>query len=150
MDNISLDYCVGKIYNSLTALYIGAGTATRTPGDYFRVDRRTGKATHKPLKDTHEYIHPSVRTRTCLDGPGVEDRGDYDSKALRGWIVTVDKENAHRKNSTVIWKAPRHQKRAFKVLPESVLKETEWKMLEKSPEMYDYLVQDASVTLGRR
>lgn len=132
----------GEIYNSLTALYLFAGTTTRTPGDYYRIDRRSGKPTHKPLKNTHEYIHPSVRTRTLLGGPGAHDRGDYDSKALERWEVTVDKENVHRKQSVVVWRAPRGQKRAHKILPESVLKETELELLEKSPDMYDYLMQD--------
>lgn len=62
----------------------------------------------------------------------------------------MDKENVNKKNSTVIWKAPRGQRRANKVLPESILRELEWKMLEKSPEMYDYLAKDPRVTLGRR
>ena len=132
----------GEIYNSLTALYLVAGTTTRTPGDYFRIDRRTGKPTAEPLKNTHEYIHPSVRTRTLLGGPGSEDRGDYDAKALRGWEATVDKENVNRKQSVVVWRAPRGQTRAHKVLPESVLKETELRLLERSPDMYDYLMQD--------
>ncbi|KAL8793857.1 MAG: hypothetical protein Q9195_003583 [Heterodermia aff. obscurata] len=140
----------GKIYNSITPVYTIAGSTTRTPGDYFRINRRTGKTSPKPLKNTHEYIHPSVRTRTCLDGPGIEDRGDYDSKALKGWSVTVDRENINRKNSTVIWKAPRGQKRANKVLPESILRETEWRMLERCPEMYDYLARDPRGTLGKR
>ena len=140
----------GKIYNSLTPVYVAGGTTTRTPGDYFRVDRRTGRTTNKPLKNTHEYIHPSVRTRTCLDGPGIEDRGDYESKALQGWNVTVDKDNVNKKNSTVIWRAPRGQNRSNKVLPESILRELEWRMLEKSPEMYDYLAKDPRLTLGRR
>lgn len=140
----------GNIVDSQTPVYTLVGTEIRTPGDYYRVDRQTGKETSKPLKNTHEYIHPSVRTRTCLDGPGIEDRGDYESKALRGWSVTVDKENINKKNSTVIWRAPRGLNFVNNVLPESILKETEWKMLEKSPEMYDYLAQDPLRTLGRR
>ena len=140
----------GKIYESLTPIYTIAGSTTRAPGDNYRVDRDTGRPTTKPLKNTHEYIHPSVRTRTCLDGPGIEDRGDYQSKALKGWNVTVDKENVDRKNSTVIWRAPRDRRRANKVLPESILRETEWRMLEKSPEMHDYLAQDPRTTLGKR
>ena len=139
----------GKIYNSLTAVYLVAGTATRTPGDYYRIDRRTGRPTSKPLKNTHEYIHPSVRTRTFLYGPGSDDRGDYDSKAMGGWNVTVDKQNINRKQSVVVWRAPRSQKRAHKVLPESVLKETELRLLEKSPEMYDYLMQDPRKAVRR-
>ncbi len=137
----------GEIYNSLTAAYVVAGTTTRTPGDYYRIDRHTGEPSSKPLKNTHEYIHPSVRSRTCLDGPGIDDRGDYDAKGLRGWEVKVDKENVNRKQSVVIWRAPRNQKRVLKVLPESVLKETEIRLLEKSPEMYDYLMQDPRRTL---
>ncbi len=123
-------------------MYVVAGTTTRTPGDYYRIDRYTGEPTSKPLKNTHEYIHPSVRLRTCLDGPGIDDRGDYDAKGLHGWEVKVDKENVNRKQSVVIWRAPRNEKRVHKILPESVLKDTEIRLLEKSPEMYDYLMQD--------
>lgn len=123
------------------------GTTARTPGDYYRINRHTGKPTHKPLKHTHEYIHPSVRTRTCLDGPGTSDRGDYDAQGLEGWEVVVDKENVNRKQSVVIWRAPQNERRVQKVLPESVLKETEIMLLEKSPEMYDYLMEDPRRTL---
>ena len=140
----------GKIVDSQTPVYTLAGTTIRTPGDYYRVDRQTGKPTSKPLKNTHEYIHPSVRTRIYLGGPGIEDRGDYDPKALEGWSVTIDRENINRKNSTVIWRSPRNQRFVNDVLPESILRETEWRMLEKSPEMYDYLAQDPMRTLGKR
>lgn len=61
----------------------------------------------------------------------------------------VDRENVNKKNSTVIWKAPRDQKRVHKVLPESILRELEWRVLERSPEMYDYLAKDPRATLGR-
>lgn len=131
----------------MTALYILAGTTTRTPGDYYRIDRHTGEPTSKPLKNTHEYVHPSVRSRTCLDGPGTGDRGDYDARGLRGWHVTVDKENVNRKHSIVIWRAPRNQKRVLKILPESMLKETELRLLEKSPAIYDYYMEDPRRTL---
>ena len=71
----------GEIYNSMTGVYGLGGRTVRTPGEYRRTDPITQRPTRKPLKDTHEYVHPSVRSRRELDGPGVQDRGSYDPPA---------------------------------------------------------------------
>jgi len=67
-----------------------AGTHhVRTPGQYFAVNGETGRAVHdpphskfpRPLENTQERIHSSVRTR-LLRGPGINDKGRYLAEAL--------------------------------------------------------------------
>jgi hypothetical protein len=61
----------------------------RTPGQYFAVNSETGRAVHdppnnkfpKPLENTQERIHSSVRTR-LIRGPGINDKGGYIAEAL--------------------------------------------------------------------
>jgi hypothetical protein len=61
----------------------------RTPGQYFEVDGKTGRAVHDPpnskfpkaLENTQERIHSSVRIR-LLRGPGINDKGKYIAEAL--------------------------------------------------------------------
>ena len=37
------------------------------------------------LRDTREFVHPSVRVRVAGKGPGVGGKGAYDPPALKGW-----------------------------------------------------------------
>jgi len=72
-------------------LYKIAGTHhVRSPGQYFVVDGETGRAVHdppnsnflKPLENTQERIHSSVRIRLARNGPGINDKGTYIAEAL--------------------------------------------------------------------
>lgn len=72
-------------------VYEVAGTHhVRTPGQYFVVDGETGAPVHdpphsrflKPLENTQERIHSSVRIRLARNGPGINDKGMYSAEAL--------------------------------------------------------------------
>ncbi|KAI9741145.1 MAG: hypothetical protein M1834_002858 [Cirrosporium novae-zelandiae] len=127
----------GKLYNSLTSVYLAGGMATRTPGSYHRVDPDTGKVASKSLRNTNEYIHSSVRSRTQLKGPGLEDRGDYESKALKDWRLVKDHEGDTVPQPLYLWRAPNRRK----VIPESALKGSERILLEMDPDVEDCVME---------
>lgn len=132
----------GKIYDSLKGIYLLDGAMTRTPGSYLRADPSTGNPTSKPLRQTNEYIHPSVRTRLELSGPGKDDRGDYDAKALDPYKLKYEDDPMNGTRPRVMWVsrskprkgAPRTE------LPESPLWEKERQLLKQSPKMFDYVL----------
>lgn len=128
----------GKIYNSNTGAFAVSGSTTRTPGDYRRRDPRTGEMTRKPLRDTNEYVHASVRSRYALRGPGYAGRGDYDPPALRDYALRS--EHASRLPTPFFWedRGPEGI-----ILPEAPLRKVEKMLLGKSPEIYDYVMDAA-------
>ena len=132
----------GEIYNSLRGIYMLGGAKTRTPGFYLRPHPETGEPTSRPLRDTNEYVHPSARARTELGGPGVEDRGEYESKALDGYRLKVRSERDRVPGEpAAVWESIARKKGGpRRILAESPLWETERKLLEYSPEVYDYLL----------
>ena len=70
--------------------------------------------------------------------------GDYTPKALEGWNATVDKRPVDQKNNTIVWRAPEDSDNVQPVLPESVLKDTELELLEKSPKIYDFVMRKST------
>ena len=144
----------GKIYDSMSGVYALGGATVRTPGRYYRVDPDTGKETDAPLKDTCEYIHPSVRTRLKLKGTGIDDKGLYDCQALQDWKLVVDyPENSEffdeadeEKRATraprtldVFWKLRTQQTNVTtRILPESPLWPLERELLELDPDFEEY------------
>jgi uncharacterized protein (DUF2235 family) len=63
----------GKLYDSNTFPQSLAGQRTRGPGQYHRTFYETGKTNFaKPLENTNEQIHSSVRARMDMGGRGVE------------------------------------------------------------------------------
>lgn len=108
----------GKIYRSMTGIYILGGRTTRTPGMYCKVDPDTGETTGRPLRQTNEYIHPSARSRTVLKGPGPEDEGTYDSHALEDYKLKF-MDDTESQRPIAFWKR-RSRARGSKVkdLPE--------------------------------
>ena len=129
----------GEIYASARGLYGLAGRTTRTPGNYFRSDPYTGRPTSKRLKSTNEYIHASVRSRIGLGGPGSEDRGRYDCRALADWSFEMDSA-ADSKEPMIVWKNMSGKEGGQKVIPEAALLETERRLLETSPKVEDYIL----------
>jgi hypothetical protein len=129
----------GKLYNSLVGVYAVGGGTTRTPGRYYAVDPESGKETDRPLRDTHEYVHPSVRTRFVLGGPGVEDDGVYEPEALDDWRLVVQYHDGDRRSKPdVFWKARFSSRNvSTRILPESPLWDLEKKLLRMDPEMED-------------
>ncbi|KAF2086716.1 hypothetical protein K490DRAFT_15318, partial [Saccharata proteae CBS 121410] len=131
----------GKIYNSSSGIYALGGTTARTPGLYRAVDPDTGRPSRRPLRDTHEYIHPSVRTRLRLGGPGLEDRGRYDPEAMDPWRLVVEYDDDGRPN--VYWRLrQRVDERSVStnVLPESPLWGLERDLAQRDPDTYAYVV----------
>jgi uncharacterized protein (DUF2235 family) len=139
----------GEIYNSVTGVYALAGTKVRTPGNYYRVDPATGRPTKKLLKNTNEYIHASARSRTGLNGPGVQDRGVYESRALREWQFSTEEPTADAQEPMVVWTDHSDRNEGQKVIPEAILLPTERALLENSPRVEDYVLDMKAPTKRR-
>jgi len=129
----------GRIRNSLKGLYTFGGGTTRTPGRYHAVYPEDESPSDRPLRRTHEYIHPSVRTRFVLRGPGVEDQGDYEPEALlKGWRLQVTYPKGPRDRPEVVWRARKRPGREQQdELPEWRLGEEERVLLAYDREMED-------------
>lgn len=130
----------GEIKNSVIGIYSLAGRKRRTPGNYFRTDPVNGRPTSKRLKNTNEYIHASVRSRIGLGGPGIEDRGVYECKALDGWSFELDRQRADANEPMIIWKNSSEGRGGQMIIPEAALLETERPLLEMSPKVEDYVL----------
>ena len=109
-------------------------------GLYCQVDQDTGKSTGKSLRDTHEYVHPSARSRIVLGGPGIEDEGEYDCEALDPYKLKYKDETAD-KRPTAFWelRSRRRGSGSKKDLPESPLWTFEKELLRESSRMYDFI-----------
>ncbi|EON65273.1 hypothetical protein W97_04511 [Coniosporium apollinis CBS 100218] len=138
----------GKIENSNTGIYAIGGGTTRTPGTYYAVDP-DGRETSRPLRDTHEYIHSSVRTRLRLGGPGIDDKGRYDPEALDDWKLVVEYPpdsgggggGRGSEQPNIYWRARfREQNVSTRVLPESPLWRLERELAQRDPETYEYVL----------
>ena len=148
----------GKIYDSMAGIYALGGSTIRAPGRSFTVDPTTGRETDEPLRDTCEYIHPSVRTRLKLHGPGVEDKSSYVCRALADWKLIVDypensefvdpadtdhddndekrSKRAPPRTLDVFWKLRTQQTNVTtRILPESPLWPLERELLELDPDV---------------
>ena len=127
----------GEIYPSASGLYALGGTTTRTPGFYTRVSPLTGRPTRTPLRNTHEYIHASARTRTTLQGPGPNDTGLYGSRALEAYTLRVADPGTRGQGQgqpLAVWESKaRRRGGGRKVLVESPLWEAERRLLGYSP-----------------
>ena len=128
---------------SMTGIYSLAGKTIRTPGSYMRVDPETGRPTRKALRNTFEYIHPCVRSRFYLDGPGVEDQGLYDCKALDNYKLRLTGHQPEDNRPIAVWESRAKRKGVpRKTLPESPLWETEMKLLRYSPKVQEFLFEE--------
>lgn len=114
----------------------------RTPGQYHAVDPVTGRTTDRPLRQTNEYIHPSVRTRFRLQGPGQLDRGDYEARALTDNYKVIVDYGPNRERASdpdVYWRIKWKDSDAVKTLPEAPLWRLERELARKDLDTYDYL-----------
>lgn len=140
----------GKIFDGLAGIYELGGSKVRTPGRYCAVDPSTGRQTHEPLIDTHEYIHPSVRARIKLGGPGINDRGRYECKALDEWKLTIEAPSDGGKWPDIFWRARYRPEEGFaKVLPEAPLAPLETELLQYDNITREYVLQPSSVRQRR-
>ncbi|KAF1983722.1 hypothetical protein K402DRAFT_337901 [Aulographum hederae CBS 113979] len=146
----------GKICNSLTGVYALGGGTTRTPGCYYAVDPESGRFTDRPLADTHEYVHPSVRTRFKLRGPGTDDEGRYDPEALDDWKLVVEYPPPEHPDGgsvkpKVYWRARfRDENVSTRVLPESPLWGIERDLLAQDPGMEEAVRNPEPTGMRRR
>ena len=108
---------LGKIHNSMDFFFRLGGSKVRTPGEYSTPKRASehgtlwyiikrsfyhvtlhlgGKEKQMPrLTCTNETIHSSVRIRMGKHGLGYDDKGRYDSQALKGWTMVGEESNPH-------------------------------------------------------
>ena len=140
----------GEIWSGAMGIYALGGMKVRTPGRYCLVDPTNGKPTREPLVDTHEYIHPCVRARLKLGGPGFSDRGRYECKALEDWKLTIEAKDDGGKMPSVFWRSRVRADEGFaKVLPEAPLKALETELLSYDPETRDYVLRPSGVRQRR-
>jgi uncharacterized protein (DUF2235 family) len=131
----------GFIYDGMLSYYALGGTSVRTPGRYTVIDPTNGRATDEPLMDTREYIHPCVRSRIKLKGPGIHDKGVYECKSLLPWKLIIENEEG-MKRPRIVWKSRNKPLPGFDAeLPEAPLKPLEREILETDRETFDYVMK---------
>jgi uncharacterized protein (DUF2235 family) len=108
---------LGKIHNSMSFFFRLGGSKVRTPGEYCEPKRASEHGTAwyvikrsayhltlhlgwkekvmPRLTNTNETIHASVRIRMGKKGLGYDDKGLYDSEALKGWTMVGEESNPH-------------------------------------------------------
>jgi hypothetical protein len=143
-------WAFGKILNGMEGIYALGGSKTRTPGRYMVIDPETGATTKEALEDTHEYVHPSVRARIKLDGPGLSDRGRYVCEALRDWKLNIEyPDGAKRPN--VYWKLKSKDRNvSTRTLPEAPLWGIEKELLDYDPEAEEFIMRPPDESRRRR
>ncbi|KAL5117538.1 hypothetical protein ACEQ8H_004568 [Pleosporales sp. CAS-2024a] len=145
----------GRIYNELTGLFALGGSTMRKPGHYTAVDPNNGKPIDRPLRQTNEYIHPSVRTRYKLQGPGILDRGAYEARGLTDhYRLTVDYGPDIAKVSTgdpeIFWKIRSRDSYGVRTLPEAPLWRLERELARKDGRIYDYYKRPPATTSTKK
>lgn len=130
----------------MDGIYALGGSKIRTPGRYCAYDPTNGKPTKDPLIDTHEYIHPSVRARFKLHGPGLDDKGTYECKSLQDYKLVIEYPEENAKRPTVYWRARNRPAEGFvKTLPEAPLWNLEMELLRYDPETEQYVMKPSGV-----
>lgn len=135
----------GKIFDGMAGFYALGGSVIRTPGRYCAIDPRNGRETRDPLMDTHEYVHASVRARLKLGGPGINDSGLYDCKALQDWKLNIEQPAERGGRPNIYWKLrTREQDVSTRVMPEAPLWGMEKELLGYDRETMDYVLRPAA------
>ena len=139
----------GYIYDGMMSIYALGGTNVRKPGRYCAIDPTNGKATNDPLLNTREYVHPCVRSRVKLRGPGIKDQGVYDCKGLQDWKLVIENEEG-AKRPAIFWRARDKPPPGFvRELPEAPLKQLELDLLDYDPETFDYVTKPSGTRKRR-
>lgn len=126
----------GQINESYGGIERIAGSQVRTPGFYTATDPISGKDTGRPLSNTNESMHASVRLRWGGQDLDKEDKGTYKPKALDGWTLRGAGANVELLGDSVIgWEHDSIGKAGVKVLREDDLGEVEKMLLKTSPGM---------------
>ncbi|CAJ2508752.1 Uu.00g137780.m01.CDS01 [Anthostomella pinea] len=140
----------GRIWDGMAGIYAVGGTKIRDPGRYCVVDPTNGKQTGEPLLNTHEYIHSSVRSRIRLGGPGINDKGPYECKALDDWKLVIEAHADGGKWPDVFWRSRYSPEEGFqRMLPEAPLKPLEVELLQYDPETAEYVLRPSGVRQRR-
>ncbi|OQO10553.1 hypothetical protein B0A48_03851 [Cryoendolithus antarcticus] len=136
----------GKIFNGMAGFYALGGSMVRTPGMYVAYDPTTGRPTDEPLQDTHEYVHACVRSRLRLGGPGLDDKGRYECKALDDWKLNIENTADGSKRPNVFWKLRiKDMDVSTRIMPEAPLWGIERELLEYDPETMEYVLKPSAV-----
>ncbi|KAJ4377882.1 hypothetical protein N0V83_000712 [Neocucurbitaria cava] len=132
----------GKIYSELKGAFALGGSTLRKPGHYTAVDPVNCRQTDRPLRQTNEYIHPCVRARYRLQGPGILDKGLYECRGLTDSYKLVVDYGPHSQkigDPEIYWKIRRSEGLAVRELPEAPLWRLERELARQDPETYDYI-----------
>ena len=129
-------WACGDIHDSMTLGFYLGGVEYRTPDQYLRYNHRTGEpwVPARPLVNTCERVHSSVRVRMGLPGPGIGNEGVYTSRALEGWDVKGTKKEELDDDHVKLETIREGQKSIYwekegKQLPEELLSELEYELL---------------------
>lgn len=105
------------------------GGTTRTPGQYHVTDRSTGKPElDRPMLDTCEYVHASVRRRMEIHGRTIDKSGStYRPQALNKWRCDAGQAIALG-NATWVYEGT-EKRPQIDMLPEDSLGDVEVELL---------------------
>lgn len=131
-------WATGAILRAHSPMYTLAGSITRSPGLYHKLNTYDGKELPEYLEDTCEAIHPSVRVRLAVGGLGYDDKRKWNASSLTdaGWEL---KKGADGK---WFWEYEGNADIPNKILPESELGHYEKRMLELAgghPNILDFV-----------
>jgi uncharacterized protein (DUF2235 family) len=139
----------GRLWDGIASVYVFGGVAIRKPGRYCATDPTNGRETQEPLIDTREYIHPCVRARVKLKGPGIDDDGRYECKSLRDWKLVIENEEGGNR-PRIGWLARDKPEPDFeRRLPEAPLKQLEMQLLNFDKETAEYVLRPSGVRQRR-
>lgn len=140
----------GEIFDGIVSYYVLGGTYIRKPGRFCVINPTNGRPTDDPLEDTHEYIHPCVRSRIKLHGPGIHDRGLYECKSLAGWKLVIENEEGS-KRPDIFWRSRDKPPPGFvRELPEWTLRQLEGDILaETDRETWEYVIRPSGTRKRR-
>lgn len=126
----------GEINESFSGFQKLAGSQVRTPGSYTATDPISGTDTGRPLRNTKEFMHASVRIRWGGKDLDRKDKGTYKPDALDGWTLRGAGADVELLGDNVIaWEHESGGKAERKVLLEDDLGEVEKMLLKASPGM---------------
>lgn len=79
----------------------------------------------------------------------MQDRGIYESKALREWQFSSEESTADANEPMIVWTDHSNRSEGQKVIPEAILLPTERALLENSPKVEDYVLDMKAPTKRR-
>jgi hypothetical protein len=96
-------------------------------------------------------MHPSVRARIQLHGPGSEDHRRYDPKFLDDWKLVIKYQDRKDKKPSIYWKARfKETNVSTRILPESPLWSFERQLLGLYKKMDLYVLHPLPTGENRR